>query len=197
MNRQILEEASAWFIEFRAGSQSATRHTEFVHWLTRSPEHIRAYLEISGTYTQLPKPGAIPEDAVSALLNRARARVQDAVTPLPELTSTMLPATGGRSAEQPPRAAEMARPTHWRVWTLAATILVAIGAGVAWFHAERGLYTTNTAEQRTVTLEDGSRIELNARSRLRVTYSKPYAAWSSTMARRSSRSRRMRLAPSS
>jgi ferric-dicitrate binding protein FerR (iron transport regulator) len=172
MNRQILEEASAWFIEFRAGSQSATSHTEFVHWLTRSPEHIRAYLEISGTYTQLPKPGAIPEDAVSALLNRARARVQDAVTPLSELTSTMLPAAGGRAAEQLPRTVEMRRPTLWRVWTLAATILVAIGAGAAWFHAQRGLYTTDTAEQRTVTLEDGSRIELNARSRLRVTYSK-------------------------
>jgi transmembrane sensor len=172
MNRQILEEASAWFIEFRAGSQSGTSHTEFVHWLTRSPEHIRAYLEISGTYTQLPKPGAIPEDSVSALLNRARARVQDGVTPLPELTSTMLPAAGGRASAQPPRAVEMRRPTLWRVWTLAATILVAIGAGAAWFHAQRGLYTTDTAEQRTVTLEDGSRIELNARSRLRVTYSK-------------------------
>jgi transmembrane sensor len=172
MNRQILEEASAWFIEFRAGSQSAMSHTEFVHWLTRSPEHIRAYLEISCTYTQLPKPGAIPQGAVSALLNRARARVQDAVTPLSELTSTMLPADAARASEQPPRAVEMRRPTLWRVWTLAATILVAIGAGAVWFHAQRGLYTTDTAEQRTVTLEDGSRIELNARSRLRVTYSK-------------------------
>jgi transmembrane sensor len=171
MNRQILEEASAWFIEFRAGSQSATSHTEFVHWLTRSPEHIRAYLEISGTYTQLPKPGAIAKDAVSALLNRARARVQDAVTPLTELTS-IPPAAGRRASEQPPRSVEMRGPTLWRVWTLAATILVAIGAGAAWLHAQRGLYTTSTAEQRTVTLEDGSRIELNARSRLRVTYSK-------------------------
>ena len=52
MNRQILEEASAWFIEFRADSRSPTSHAEFVQWLTRSPEHIRAYLEISGTYTQ-------------------------------------------------------------------------------------------------------------------------------------------------
>jgi transmembrane sensor len=168
MNRQILEEASAWFIEFRAGSQSATSHTEFVHWLTRSPEHIRAYLEISGTYTHLPKPGAVPEGSVSELLNRARARVHDTVTPLAEVESTNLPGAG-RLAE---RAVEKRRTTPWLVWTLAATILVAIGAGAAWFHAQRGLYTTESAEQRTVTLEDGSRIELNARSRLRVTYSR-------------------------
>ena len=172
MNRQILEEASAWFIEFRADSHSPTSHAEFVQWLTRSPEHIRAYLEISGTYTQLPKPGAIPEDAVSGLLNRARARAQDAVTPLPELRSPMPPATGRPGVEPPVRAVEILRPTPWRVWTLAATILVAIGGSRAWFTAQRGLYTTDTAEQRTVTLEDGSRIELNARSRLRVTYSK-------------------------
>jgi transmembrane sensor len=172
MNRQILEEASAWFIEFRAGSQSATSHAEFVQWLTRSPEHIRAYLEISGTYSQLPKPGAIPEDAVSALLNRARARVQDAVTPLPELNSPMPLPTGEPTAGEAPRAMEVRRPTHWRGWTLAATLLMAIGGGAAWFYAQRGLYTTDTAEQRTMTLEDGSRIELNARSRLRVTYSK-------------------------
>ncbi len=172
MNRQILGEASDWFIEFRAGSQSATRNAEFVQWLTRSPEHIRAYLEISGTYTQLPKPGAIPEDAVRALLNRARARVQDAVTPLPELNAPMPPPTGEPAAGEAPRAMEMRRPTHWRGWTLAATLLMAIGGGAAWFYAQRGLYTTDTAEQRTMTLEDGSRIELNARSRLRVTYSK-------------------------
>lgn len=172
MNRQILEEASAWFIEFRADSRSPTSHAEFVQWLTRSPEHIRAYLEISGTYTQLPKPGAIPEDAVSGLLNRARARAQDAVTTLPELRSPMPPAIGRPGVEPPVRAVEILRPTPWRVWTLAATILVAIGGSWAWFTAQRGLYTTDTAEQRTVTLEDGSRIELNARSRLRVTYSK-------------------------
>jgi transmembrane sensor len=172
MNRQILEEASAWFIEFRADSHSPTSHAEFVQWLTRSPEHIRAYLEISGTYTQLPKPGAIPEDAVSGLLNRARARTQDAVTPLPELRCPRPPATGRPGAEPTARAVEIPRRTPWRVWTLAATILVAIGGSWAWFTPQRGLYTTDTAEQRTVTLEDGSRIELNARSRLRVTYSK-------------------------
>ena len=120
MNRQILEEASAWFIEFRADSRSPTSHAEFVQWLTRSPEHIRAYLEISGTYSQLPKPGAVPEDAVSALLSRARARVQDAVTPLPELNSPMPPPNRGACGGERPGAMEMRRPTHWRGWTFAA-----------------------------------------------------------------------------
>lgn len=172
MNRQILEEASTWFIEFRAGPMNSQNHAEFVQWLTRSPEHIRAYLEISGTYTQLPQPGFLSHDTVSELLNRARTRLNDTVTALPELEPIMRTEIRPPPAEQPSRSTEFRGPIQWRVWTLAATILLAIGCVAVWAHAQRGLYTTDAAEQRTVTLQDGSRIELDARSRLRVHYSK-------------------------
>lgn len=169
MNRQILEEASAWFIEFRAGSMSAATHAQFVHWLTLSPEHIRAYLEISGTYTQLPKPGAMSDDIVADLLQRARRRIVDSVTPLPEGASARVSASWG---PEPLDAAKPPRASHWRTWALAATILLTMGTAASLFDWQRGLYTTDTAEERTVTLEDGSRIELNARSGVRVSYSK-------------------------
>jgi transmembrane sensor len=44
---------------------------------------------------------------------------------------------------------------------------VAIGIG---FTVQRGVYATDIGEQRSVTLQDGSVIDLNARSRIRVRY---------------------------
>lgn len=168
MNRQTLDEASAWFVEFRVGSMSAAAHAQFVHWLTLSPEHIRAYLDICGTYTQLPKPGAVSNDVVAGLLQRARDRLEDTVTPIPEVGSTRPSTSRGLESL---RAAKAPRPSHWRLSALAATVLLTVGIAVSWLNWQRGLYTTDAAEQRTVTLEDGSRIELNARSRVRVSYS--------------------------
>jgi transmembrane sensor len=46
-----------------------------------------------------------------------------------------------------------------------------LGAFALWGLNQRGLYTTEAGEERTVTLSDGSRIELNGRTRLRVAVS--------------------------
>ena len=169
MNRQILEEASSWFIECRADTMSPTTRVEFLHWLTRSPDHIRAYLEISGAYTQLPKPGALPEEVLAELLDHARGRFDDTVTPLSELTD----APRYQSSPPAPASARPPRLHRWR-YRLAAALgtLLAFAGSALWFHQQHGVYATETAEQRTVTLEDGSRIELNARSQVRVRYSK-------------------------
>jgi len=46
----IVAEASAWFIEFRAGDMNDVARQHFIEWLRRSPEHIQAYLEVSGAW---------------------------------------------------------------------------------------------------------------------------------------------------
>src|ERR1700722_20563198 len=53
LNRQILEEASDWFVDFRVGDVDAAARERFDEWLRRSPEHIRAYWEIAKTYVDL------------------------------------------------------------------------------------------------------------------------------------------------
>jgi transmembrane sensor len=53
----------------------------------------------------------------------------------------------------------------------ASLILVLVGGIITWRYLERGVYATEAGEGRTVTLADGSRIELNGRTRLRVSYS--------------------------
>ncbi len=54
LNRQILDEASAWFVDFRVGDVDLTARERFDQWLRQSPEHIRAYMEIARTYVELP-----------------------------------------------------------------------------------------------------------------------------------------------
>jgi transmembrane sensor len=159
-NRQILEEASVWFVEFRTESLSGGRHEEFMDWLKASPDHIRAYLEVSRTYVQLPGEGAVSPTEIQRLLSKARARLGNEVVPLDP----------SRSADAPMQAHAKRRVARLP-WALAASFLVLLlGAFALWMN-QRGLYTTEAGEARTVTLADGSRIELNGRTRLRVALS--------------------------
>jgi transmembrane sensor len=165
MNQQVLTEATAWFIEFRSGQHNPAAQRDFMAWLRRSPDHIRAYLEISETYTRLPAAAAVPSKKTQELLERARGRLRENVVPLYNTgeEGTALTGSAVHSHRNAPR---------WP-WAVAASLLLLVAAGAAvWTVWHRGLYTTEIAEQRTLTLSDGSRISLNAQTRLRVSYSK-------------------------
>src|SRR3977135_2732153 len=54
LNPQILDEASALFVDFRVGDVDSGARGRFDRWLRQSPEHIRAYMEIAKTYVELP-----------------------------------------------------------------------------------------------------------------------------------------------
>ncbi len=68
----IIAEASAWFIEFRAGDVDGEARLRFIDWLRRSPEHIQAYLEISGVWAELPASDPDGKIDMSSLIARAR-----------------------------------------------------------------------------------------------------------------------------
>ena len=160
-NRQILDEAGAWFVEFRTSSPTARARDDFMQWLRRSPEHIRAYLDISRHYVHLPGPANVSLQEADRLLQKARSRLVSGVIPIEEGRTSL-----SESLARPGRASR--RPLTIAV---AATALILAGATLLYSFLQRGLYSTGAGEERTVTLEDASRIELNARTRLRVTYS--------------------------
>jgi transmembrane sensor len=160
-NRQILDEASAWFVEFRTESVNARRREEFMEWLRRSPDHIRAYLEISRTYVQLPCEGGVPASEVERLLSKARTRAGDEVVSLGI----------HRSPVETVNVPAARRGTRLPLAVAASFLLLLVGALGLRIIAQRGLYTTEAGEERTVTLADGSRVELNGRTRLRVALS--------------------------
>jgi ferric-dicitrate binding protein FerR (iron transport regulator) len=46
-NPQILEEACSWLVDLNESESDLSTRRKFDAWLRRSPENIRAYLEVS------------------------------------------------------------------------------------------------------------------------------------------------------
>lgn len=159
-NRQILDEASAWFVEFRVGDTDLSSRAEFDRWLRQSPEHVRAYMEIARTYYEL---GTLDSERVARLGELIAAAAQrDPVVRL-EPNAPQGPAKGT------PRSSR-AKLGRW----IPASLAAAIAAGlVVWLGLPKHTtYSTGVGENRTVRMTDGTMITLNAITEIRVSYTK-------------------------
>jgi transmembrane sensor len=164
---QALEEASTWFVAFRAREADEASRRDFHDWLKRSPDHVRAYLEIASTYAEIPTPegGRTPLD----LIEKARANSDLNVVPL----------APGKAADRPPwmlrasgpdsRIANRQRRLPARL--AAAVVALVVAAGTGWLYAQRNTYGTTVGEQRSITLADGSIVNLDACSKVRIEFS--------------------------
>lgn len=167
--RQILGEASEWFVDFRVGDVDAEARSRFDEWLRRSPENIRAYMEIARTYVELPpmEPGR-PD--VAALI--AYARSEGNVLPLNPGPRTQPPHVRPEALDQgsptPPSGPAAYLRRHFPV---AAAVVLVIAGAVLWQMMRFPLYSTDIGERRFLTLADGSTVDLNARSSIRIEFS--------------------------
>lgn len=162
LNLQIYQEACEWLITMRGSEQDAVTRERFDAWLRKSPEHVRAYLEVSATWedTALHDPTRV----VSAEMHIARARGEDNLV-------TLDAAGMQRRApfvEAPPSVLRVGKRRRPGIFGIAASVLVATGAVGLMFYLERGIYATDVGEERSISLADGSLVELNARSRIQV-----------------------------
>jgi transmembrane sensor len=165
LNRQILDEASAWFVEFRSGDVDAAGRGRFDDWLRRSPEHIRAYMEIAKTYVALPALAAERKLDVAELI--AYARSDGNVIPFNQVVRPAEPPATRDSGPQ-----RRLRSAGSRVLAASAAIVCAAGL-LSWVALHRDpVYSTEIGERRSITLADGSTIELNARSKVVIRFSK-------------------------
>jgi transmembrane sensor len=167
LNRQILEEASDWFVDFRVGDVDAAARERFDEWLRRSPEHIRAYWEIARTYVDLPSPSDMGKVDVGALIAYAHSRGN--VVPLHagapvETPAASLSERNGRAVSRPARRRRLAVAA-------ACTLMAIVVMSLWWSLHHYPLYTTDIGERRSLTLPDGSTVDLNARSRIRIEFS--------------------------
>jgi transmembrane sensor len=160
LNRQILDEASAWFVEFRVGDADRDSRAEFDRWLRQSPEHIRAYLEIARAYHEL---SALDSERVARVSELISAAQRDQNVLSLEPNAAHEPASG------PVRPARLKS----RLW-IPASLAAAVVAGlVVWITLPTyQTYSTGVGENRTVTMPDASTVTLNAVSKIRVRYTK-------------------------
>jgi len=172
LNTQIYEEASAWFVECLSGDLDDVGRREFDRWLRKSPEHVRAYLEIAAIWTEGPSMDPTRRWDADSLIAQAR-KDRDNVVALG--ATDAVPKHEGRVPL--PQAVASAEPRRSssprRYFAVAASVAVlGIGGSWVWLAYSSPEYATTVGEQRSIELADGSTVSMNSKSRIRVRYSK-------------------------
>jgi transmembrane sensor len=194
MNTQIYEEGCAWFVESRAGDLDDTGRREFDRWLRKSPEHLSAYLEIAAIWNEGPDLDPANKWASNMLIEQAIKAEDDNVVALPSATAVesspeRVPATAlhplvsdaasapASTDAQSSRARSNTARTWFRGWrrlAIAASVgaVAIVGGTLTMLELSAPIYATALGEQRSIQFADGSTVELNSRSKIRVKYSK-------------------------
>jgi transmembrane sensor len=154
-NQQIYEEASQWFVRMRDGEDDPSVQGALMDWLRRSPEHVSAYLDIAAIWMEAKHVQADSHLDLAARIAAARADrgVTELAPGVQQMTRRYLN----------PRAL---------LAVAASVFIVCVGVVAAWWHYGREVYSTALGEQRSIALADGSTVELNSQSRVRVRFDK-------------------------
>lgn len=152
MNRQISEEAAHWFVEFRTGDIDSVGRRDFDAWVRTSPEHLRAFIEVSALWGHA---GTLDRQHLSGV-EELIASAREEVNVVPLSRAPQREAFGKRRGVQ---------------FGLAAAVvgLLIVGSTLTWtLMTARRTYSTEVGERRSLRLADGSTVTLNSRSRARV-----------------------------
>jgi transmembrane sensor len=199
MNTQIYEEASDWLVKHRTSELDHADKVAFDSWLRTSPQHVRAYLEMSEIWEDASSLDSEQIAGVGELI--ARAQGEDNVVSLGGGASVRLGGGGsvgsgggndgyggdgggvgggrdgdvlsGQHAGYAPADAGRgaARRFPLRALLAASIVVACVGAALfAWLN-RAPIYSTGIGEQRSLTLADGSTVTLDTRTRLRVHFS--------------------------
>jgi transmembrane sensor len=170
LNPHIRAQATDWLLRFSEGEVDLSARQDFLDWLRASPEHVRAYLRVVALWQNASYLQGRQQQDVDALIQLARGDAK--VFPL-ALVPKNRQAGDTPLASTPREVTRLSRGRRAAALALAASLFIAIvGFGAWYWQTQRGLYTTGIGEQRTVNLPDGSTVIINARSRVRVAYSK-------------------------
>lgn len=156
LNSQIYCEAAEWFVTCRSGALDDAERRKFDAWLRQSPQHLSAYVELAAIWDEGPGLDAERRYDTDTLIAEALADRSN-VTELSTPTRSDPPSTGSSRLR----------------WLAASIAMFAVGlAAVVYIYMFRDpIYVTHVGEQRSIALPDGSTMELNSRSKVRVHYS--------------------------
>jgi transmembrane sensor len=162
-NTQIYEEACEWFVECRAGDLRSIARAEFDRWLRKSPEHQSAYLEIATIWNE----GPVLDPSNRWDLDKLIAEAAEDPANIVALERTRSKTRMPTSSRVPIPAAHTGRR---RLFAIAASILLTTAALGTYILTSSGVYATALGEQRSLALSDGSTVQLNSLSRIRIRY---------------------------
>ncbi len=164
----VSEQAAQWWTLLHSEGVTAADHREFGEWVARSPERVEAYLEMTRLMEALESGKASwPATPAHVLIAEARAAASEPVR-LPRGADGRVDESARvTSSVSGPQRRAIAR--RLRVALSVAAVLAGVIIGVAWFLMPVvSQYTTRFGEQRSILLEDGSRVTLNTASQIDV-----------------------------
>ncbi|HEX7011801.1 MAG TPA: FecR domain-containing protein [Steroidobacteraceae bacterium] len=150
--------AAHWLAVLSDEHCTEAERREFFEWLRSSTRNVDEFLRLSTLVRSASNPEVWPNESIESLV--AAARNSSNVTELQ------------RADEQEPGRS----PRRFIPWALAASLvgILVLGAALltqapmtSWLETT---YTTRIGEQRSITLEDGSLVQLNSRSQLRTQF---------------------------
>ena len=150
------ESAAYWLAVLEDPDCTAGERREFIAWLRSATANVDEFLRVGTLMHRLRDPKLWPAKDVQALIDEAQA---------PPSVSRLRP---GTSDSRVPA-------TTTRRWATAASVAAFLVLGVAaWriYGTQTETYSTSTGEQRVIDLADGSRLQLNTRSRVATEFSR-------------------------
>lgn len=138
----IAEQASHWVLKRLDGAGSNTEQRAFQAWLDADPRHLPAYRHAAAVWRNF-----APSEGQPADVNLTNARAQF------------------REAQY-----QIRRARNRRLRGLALAALLVATPPLTWNWLNSAEYRTGKGQRLSVALADGSRVELNTDSRLRVNY---------------------------
>jgi transmembrane sensor len=150
--RSVAEQAADWVVELADGG--AQEHAAFLEWVKESPRHVEEYLLAATVYRSLNGVDGAREIDVDAALAEASLNV-------------VALGAGGKVAP-----AQKLRSRRQRLFAAAAAVTLAVAVSTAWWmFGMLPTWSTELGELRSVELTDGSVIDLNTQSQIRVHFS--------------------------
>lgn len=157
---RIDQEAAHWVVtwEDREHSQTPKQQSRWFAWLQRSPRHLQAYLDTADLHERLGRMDPDSRIDVDEWIARRRAPVV-----------SIAKAPTSQSSQHPSPAAA---PRPWW-WAAIAASVAGIAVIAAWSLGILGptSYHTKVGQQSISRLEDGSIVNLNTRSTVKIRFS--------------------------
>ncbi len=150
---ELLQAATIWRMRMAAPEWSGDDDAAFEAWLAEDDTHAQAFERTGQVWDFVDDHATAPEVVVIR---------RDALHRAQQSAKARMVGRSGRFLQMPGR----------RIAAAAAMAAVLFGAGGYGLWAQGDVYQTGQGERRVVTLEDGSRVSLDALSRVSVKYSR-------------------------
>jgi len=151
----------------------------FDRWIRRSPEHIAAYLEVAAVWSDPAAHDAKKQWDADALIAQARSAPNNIVPllgdrgPVVSEPSDSISPVVLKPNKNAPSMTERTMDIRRKLLkgpSLAASFVLLVIGVISWHQTQGSTYRTEIGEQRSIRLEDGSTVDMNSRTVIRVKY---------------------------